>query len=146
MPERRLFQLGFAGPAGREGQLCFYSRFGMDTYRSGCKHDCLYCYARSQLRGRFHNWDPDNPSVLDKVRLREQFKDAFETDRRATKVTSILRQRIPIRIGMNSDPFNPHEVAEKITYDTLKIFGEYDYPFILLTKSSLVADDGDNSK
>jgi len=135
------YKISFNGPSGEEGNLCFYSRFGIDTYRSGCKHECLYCYARSQNKHQYKNWHPDNPSILDTDWLRKQFENAFETDKKPNKVTSILRQGIPIRIGMNSDPFNPHERNKKITYETLKIFNEYEYPFLIFTKSALAADD-----
>ena len=135
------FKIDFKGPTGNEGDLCFYSKYGIDTYRAGCLHDCIYCYSRSANKYQYKKWNPHNPSVLNTDWLETQFRNAFETDRRPTKVTNILRQRIPIRIGMNSDPFMPNEKRLKVTYDTLKLFHKYKYPFMIFTKNDLVAQD-----
>lgn len=46
---------------GGEGERCNYP-FRLDTYGSGCAHDCKYCYAKSLLDFR-GLWHPDNPAV-----------------------------------------------------------------------------------
>jgi DNA repair photolyase len=140
--QRTTYPLKFEEASGRKGDLCYYVNYGIDTYRSGCYHNCKYCFAKQLNKKRsLNNWKINDPSVIDTKSVAKQFKDAFETGKKATKVTSILRQRIPIKIGRNSDPFQPIERKIGATFKTLKIFHRYRYPFILSTKSDMVADD-----
>ncbi len=79
--------------------------------------------------------------VRDTESIARQFRDAFEIGKKPTKITSILRQRIPIKIGKFSEPFQPIEREIRATLETLKIFNHYHYPCIISTKSDIVADD-----
>lgn len=140
--ERKRYPFSFTKPNGIMGDLCYYLNYGIDTYRSGCYHDCLYCFARAINKS--HNedrWNINDVSIINTKSIAKQFKNAFETDKAPTKITSILRQRIPIKIGRNSDPFHPIEKDIQATYETLEIFKHYKYPYILCTKSDMVADD-----
>jgi DNA repair photolyase len=143
-PQRdgKRYPLAFLKPNGSKGDYCFYMNYAIDTYRSGCYNDCLYCFARS-INQNIHKskWKPNDVSIIDTESIDRQFRDAFETSKKATKITSILRQRIPIKIGRNSDPFHPIEKHVRATYETLEIFNRYHYPYILSTKSDMVADE-----
>jgi DNA repair photolyase len=46
-----------------------------------------------------------------------------------------LKERIPLKIGANSDPFPYIEKKERFTLKVLKLFGEYDYPLEIQTKN-----------
>ena len=43
----KTYPFSFTLPSGQMGEYCYYLNYGIDTYRSGCFHDCLYCFARS---------------------------------------------------------------------------------------------------
>lgn len=109
-----------------EWQKCFYPT-RLDTYWQGCSHNCSYCYARSLLdfRGLRH---PNNPKFID---LKEAYK--------------IIKNEIPewqiTRLWWMTDCFQPVERIHKITYNVLKAFNYYKKPYLIVSKSDLVADD-----
>lgn len=125
-------------PEGAESQRCFYT-LRVDPYGRGCMHNCQYCYAYSLLDFR-HLWDKENPAVADMKKIRKIFEDAFEKDKN-TKYASLLKERRPIRLGGMTDTLQPMEEKLEVTYELLKMLKEYEYPYLLLTKSSLVGTD-----
>lgn len=48
-----------------------------------------------------------------------------------------ISRRIPFQMGGMSDPFSPIEAKEKRTLQYIRILNEYDYPFIVSTKSNM---------
>ena len=78
--------------------------------------------------------------------LKKEFqKKVFEpsclkTDKK-NKWREILEQRIPVRIGSMSDSFMFMDKKYKVTRELLKILKFYQYPYIIFTRSDLVADD-----
>ena len=54
---------------GNEARRCNYTT-RLDTYGTGCAHDCRYCYAKSlpSFRGL---WKPKNPAVSDIDEIRK---------------------------------------------------------------------------
>lgn len=111
---------------GNEGGKCNYST-RLDTYGCGCSHDCKYCYAKSLLEFR-NLWNPENPSVADIKKIRK-------------KVAKLKGTTIPIRLGGMTDCFQPIEKKYKVTYETIKALNENRVPYLIVTKSPLVADD-----
>ena len=110
---------------GNEGNKCYYST-RLDTYGRGCQHDCSYCYAKSLLDFRKF-WDPANPGVADIERIRRKIKR--------------LPDNMPaIRLGGMTDCFQPLEKEYKVTYETIKALNEKNQPYLIVTKSDLVAD------
>ena len=111
---------------GGEWDRCMYPA-RLDTYWQGCSHNCSYCYARALLdfRGLRH---PENPKFID-------LKEAYR----------IIAQEIPkgqiTRLGGMTDCFQPVEKVHKITYNVLKAFNYYKKPYLIVTKSDLVASD-----
>lgn len=98
----------------------------IDTYGSGCQHNCSYCYSKALLEFR-HNWNYEKP------------KNSYISD----IYTSIskLNSNHPIRMGSMTDCFQPLEEKEKITFETIKILNQFNIHYLIVTKSDLVSDD-----
>lgn len=111
---------------GNEGGKCHYPT-RLDTYGCGCSHDCSYCYAKSLLDFR-NLWNPDKPSVANIAKIR--------------KAIARLPQDIPpIRLGGMTDCFQPIEKTNRVTLETIKALNERGIEYLIVTKSSIVADD-----
>lgn len=50
-------------------------------------------------------------------------------------------KKIPTRLGGMTDCFQPVEKIHKITYNMLKAFNYYKKPYLIITKSDLIATD-----
>ena len=111
---------------GNEGGKCNYPT-RLDTYGKGCSHDCSYCYAKSLLDFR-GLWHPEDPSVADINKIRK-------------KVAQLAESTVPVRLGGMTDCFQPAEKKYRVTYETLKALGENRVPYLIVTKSPLVASD-----
>lgn len=125
-------------PGGGEGSRCFYP-VRLDPYGKGCQHNCSYCYARGLLDFR-KLWDSVEPAVSDINKIRDLFSAVFDKGRN-TKWASILLKKVPIRLGGLTDPMQPYEEGQGATLDLLKMLKEFDYPYLLLTKSALIGTD-----
>ena len=113
--------------SGNEGNKCNYPT-RLDTYGCGCQHDCSYCYAKSLLSFR-NLWDNQNPSVADIEKIKR-------------KISKIDKSSVSaIRLGGMTDCFQPLEATERVTYETIKLLNESRIPYLIVTKSSLVARD-----
>jgi DNA repair photolyase len=117
---------------------CFH-RFEIDTYGRGCIHNCAYCYAKSYLSIRRY-WNEPIPFPIDIAAIRHIFATVFETSKR-NKFRHILEKRVPLRIGSMSDAFMWMDKTYGVTLELLKILKFYDYPYIIFTRSDLVAND-----
>lgn len=119
-------------------QQCLYS-FEIDTYGRGCVHNCSYCYAKAQLT--VHGWwNNPIPVPADLNEIRKAFHYTFETDK-PHKWRKILERKIPLRIGSMSDSFMWIDQKIKITQELLKLLKHYKYPYVIFTRSDLVATD-----
>ena len=119
-------------------QQCLYA-FEVDTYGRGCIHDCVYCYAKAELTVHAY-WNRPFPMPVDITEIWKTFYSVFETDK-ATKWQKIMEMRVPLRIGSMSDSFMFMDKKYKVTQELLKILDYYNYPYIIFTRSDLVADD-----
>ena len=119
-------------------QQCLYG-FEMDTYGRGCVHDCAYCYSRAELIVHGY-WNKPFPMPRDITSIWNEFYTVFETSKKS-KWRSILEKRIPLRIGSGSDGFMHQDRKYRVTYELLKILKYYNYPYIIVTRSDLVAYD-----
>lgn len=126
--------------------------FAADTYK-GCPHGCWYCYAPSYAArfrkyresfGLFRNFRPRLKSERDL----EKIEKAIETadvkgtcdKKQEDFVRTAIKHRHPLRVGSVSDPFGlPLEREQRTTYKILEILVANDYPFVVCTKSPLVA-------
>lgn len=74
-------------------------------------------------------WDNKNPSVADINKIKK-------------KIAKIDKNSVSaIRIGGMTDCFQPIESIKRVTYETIKCLNDYRIPYLIVTKSSLVADD-----
>lgn len=119
-------------------QQCFYA-LQIDSYAEGCTHNCVYCWAKFTL-SEVDKWNNPVPLPIDFSRLWEIFYKVFENDE-FDPLYKILKKKIPIRIGSFSDPFLSFEKNLKVTRQIIKMLEHYNYPYLFVTRSSLVADD-----
>jgi len=107
----------------------------LDSYR-GCTYGCLYCFSQSlnnRESGFHYRAVPANPA--DFIKLMDSIN---HEGRQTSLVRSCLKRKIPIHFGCVSDPLQPQEIKSRITLKFLKILKQYNYPFILCTKSDLI--------
>lgn len=117
---------------------CYYG-FQLDTYMNGCSHECVYCWAKTELT-KVEQWNNPIPIPIDITSLWELFYKAFETDEKFP-LREVILKRTPLRIGSMSDPFLSMERKYQNTLETLKLLKLYKYPFLLLTRSAMAAED-----
>ena len=117
---------------GHELLTCYYP-LRLDTY-SGCVHDCKYCYAKELLEPRGY-WNPNiRPADINIIR------NLFSKEQKDTTINSAIYKKIPVRMGGLTDCFQEIERKFRISYDTLKILHENHYPYLIVTKSPLLAE------
>lgn len=121
----RKFKSFYKEVGGNEGTKCKYNK-RLDTYGCGCQHDCSYCYAKSLLSFR-NLWNNEDPSVAD-------IKDIERKIKKLPKGTIV-------RLGGMTDCFQPIEALHKVTYETIKLLNQYGIGYLIVTKSSMVAND-----
>lgn len=110
---------------GNEGNKCHYNT-RLDTYGCGCQHDCSYCYAKSLLSFR-KLWNPKQPSVTYIEDIKKNIK-------------KIPKGQI-VRLGGMTDCFQPLELIHRNTYKTIKLLNKRRQPYLIVTKSHIVAND-----
>ena len=111
---------------GNEGDKCNYPT-RLDTYGCGCAHDCNYCYAKSLLYFR-NQWNPQQPSVADIEKIKK-------------KIAKMPNDINAVRLGGMTDCFQPIEKKYRVTYETIKALNEKNIQYLIVTKSTLIADD-----
>lgn len=117
---------------------CHYA-FELDTYGRGCFHNRVYCYAKDQL-SQHRYWNEPQPFPVNLAEIRKIFYTVFETNKHS-KWREIMEQRVPLRLGSMSDSFMWMDVKYGVTAELLKILDFYKYPYIVFTRSDLVAHD-----
>lgn len=85
------------------------------------------CYAKSLLDFR-NLWHPENPSVADIEKIKR-------------KIAKLPKDTPAIRLGGMTDCFQPIEKTHRVTYETIKCLNEHRIPYLIVTKSAIVADD-----
>lgn len=99
-------------------------KFTLNPY-TGCGHGCLYCYARSYIRG-FSRPRP-------KARL---LRDLLHDLR-------LLPKGALIELSASSDPYTPPEAVLGLTRKALKYIASRGFRILVVTKSDLVVRDAD---
>lgn len=117
---------------------CHYS-FELDSYGRGCFHNCVYCYAKESLTAHKY-WNEPQPFPISVTELHKIFYTVFETDK-SSKWREILEKKVPLRIGSMSDSFMKMDIKYGITKEVLKILSHYNYPYVIFTRSDVVARD-----
>lgn len=77
-------------------------------------------------------WNPEDPSVADLSKVKKQI------DKIASGKCGEIKA---VRLGGMTDCFQPIETKHKITYETIKYLNEKRVPYLIVTKSDLVATD-----
>jgi DNA repair photolyase len=121
-------------PSRGEIKRCYYP-FKLDTYGRGCSGDCCYCYAHSVIT--FWKWDAKNPATADFQKIESALYKGISGFGEYAK---LFKDRIPLRIGGMTDCFGNYEKTQRVTLRLLHLLKKYDYPYLILTKSALVAD------
>jgi hypothetical protein len=98
-----------------------------DTYE-GCSHNCTYCFVK---RKSALNVKPGESVAA--------LKRWIKGDRPLG--LKWCDWNIPLHWGGMSDPFQPAELTQRRSLDCLKVFAETQYPFIVSTKSKIVAQE-----
>lgn len=117
-----------------------HTGFQFDTYLEGCTHDCLYCYAKKSGEDS-NKWNNPSPKPVDLTYLWYQLYLTFEEKSSNHFLNIFLEKKVPIRIGSLSDAFIPIERRLKITYELIKILNYYHYPYLFVTRSSLISKE-----
>ena len=110
---------------GNEGNRCYYNT-RLDTYGCGCQHNCSYCYAKGLLSFR-NLWNANEPSVANIDKIEKAIK-------------KIPKGKI-IRLGGMTDCFQPIELENKVTLETIKLLNKYEVGYLIVTKSHYVTND-----
>ena len=77
-------------------------------------------------------WNPTSPAIADIVKIRKQI------DKIASGKCGKIKA---IRLGGMTDCFQPIEATNHVTFETLKYLNEKHVPYLIVTKSDLVATD-----
>ena len=108
-----------------KGEHCVYP-FQIDPLYNGCSHGCKYCYAANIAHSfglPFDEFKETDTQLLRKRLMRP-----------TGRMGEFIKKKHPIRIGGMSDPFMRGQPHDK-TYEVLDILNEFEYPYIILTKS-----------
>ena len=105
----------------------------LDSYNK-CQFGCQYCFASTRAgHGRDRPLQQFTPDLLDQ-RLQRVKKGIV-----ASALDEFLVQRVPIQFGGMSDPFMSIESKLGNTRALLVLLRDHGYPFVISTKSPLVA-------
>lgn len=99
-----------------------------DTYE-GCGHACSYCFVSRK-------------TDISKIKTGESIDSLrrFINGERGAD-TQWCDWNIPLHWGGMSDPFQPVEKIRRRSIEALEVFAETGYPFIVSTKSALIAEE-----
>lgn len=110
---------------GNEARRCNYTT-RLDTYGTGCAHDCRYCYAKSLLSFR-GLWKPQSPAVADIDEIRKTIKRE-------------LKPGMIVRLGGMTDCFQPAEREHRVTLKTIQALNDAGVGYLIVTKNKLIAE------
>lgn len=99
-----------------------------DTY-SGCGHACSYCFVTRK----------SNIAEIKNDEGAETLRNWINGKR--SSETSWCDWDIPLHWGGMSDPFQPKERTARRSLGALKVFAETGYPFVVSTKSAMIAEE-----
>lgn len=110
--------------------------FRLDSY-SNCSYDCIYCFSKL----RKGNYEKSKDVYADCSKLGSYLRQANKNIASSNIIVECLRRRMPLHWGGMSDPFQPCEQKEKVSYGLLKLLKQYNYPIIISTKSNLIIEE-----
>ena len=101
----------------------------------GCEHGCIYCYARPS-----HAYLGLSPGLDFETKL---FAKANAAELLRAELSRPAYRCEAIKIGANTDPYQPVERKYRITRGILEVLAECNHPLGIVTKSALVERDLD---
>ncbi|MFT5730203.1 MAG: DNA repair photolyase [Desulforhopalus sp.] len=124
---------------GKQLAIC-HMGFRFDSYMGWCGHYCSYCYARG-INMRYKRWEVEKIKVADLDQVKRHFSNVFDGNKkRLNLIEQCIAHRYPIRMGTNTDCFQPVEEKYRVSYRFIdEIMNQFDYPYSICTKSSMVA-------
>ena len=123
--------------SGHKLVTCHYP-LRIDTY-SGCYHDCKYCYGKSVLQ-RVNAWSARDIKVAKIDDIKQKLEYFFNKDPLEDSIAKALQNKVPVRLGAQTDCFQPKEREHRITYELIKYLNSIDYPYLIVTKSDLISE------
>lgn len=111
----------------KKSEHWFKYDYNMNLYR-GCSHGCIYCDSRSQCYGIIN---------FDEIEVKPKAIEILEDELRKK------RKSVIIGMGAMSDPYNPREIAEKLTGKALELILKHQHGILITTKSDLILRDVD---
>ena len=102
--------------------------YNMNLYR-GCQHACIYCDTRSECYGI---------NDISKISVKSNALELLTKELRSKR-----KARATIGTGSMNDPYMPFEKELEMTRRALQILATEKFPVHIITKSDLVARDGD---
>jgi DNA repair photolyase len=109
-------------------------RWSLNPY-SGCRHSCVYCFARQFYVKADHG---DRGDFAARILVKENFPDVL---RQELRKPSWLGESVVL--GTATDPYQPAEGRFRLARSTLEALLRHQNPFSMLTKSPLVLRDLD---
>lgn len=106
----------------------------INPYR-GCEHGCVYCYARPS-----HTYLGLSAGLDFETKI---FAKTNAAELLRKELARLDTPRSMIALGANTDPYQPVERHLQITRSVLSVLSDFDQPFTITTKSSLVTRDID---
>ncbi|MEM1540783.1 MAG: radical SAM protein [Candidatus Bathyarchaeia archaeon] len=119
--------------AGGEERFVCPQSLVLNTYL-GCRHDCVYCYAKFILQplGRWRTVTPADVNILNKI--------LSDAERKRDMVSRLIQQRVPFRFANITDGFQDIEKVFRVSLEALKVLSRFDYPVIINTKGVIIAE------
>jgi DNA repair photolyase len=93
----------------------------------GCHHRCGYCYATYQ-------WSPE---FYEKIYSKSNAPEILKTQLESWKSKNIA----PVMISSATDPYQPAELKFELTRKCIKVLQDYNFPYYVFTKSSVISRD-----
>ena len=121
---------------GSQAMICDLP-FRYDTY-NGCTHRCRYCFANRKEFGKNLKVTP----LLNPVSKLKKTIVNIVSGKPDDNIMPLkwIDWKLPIHWGGLSDPFQPIEKRYKLSLESLKVFAEYQYPFLVSTKGNVIVE------
>lgn len=105
----------------------FWTHYCFDPYNN-CQFNCVYCHAGAQ---KYDSSRDLSASVYVKMNAPQVL---------ARELINLKRRGV-VRLGENTDPYQPAEEKYRVTEQILEVLREHNWPFAIGTKSDLILRD-----
>ena len=112
-------------------------RLYFNSYGRGCVHNCQSCVAMQELKAHGY-WNKPFPMPVNITKIWYELYTTFELNK-TTKYSDYLKSGKPVYLGYGSDSFMWMDLKYKITQEIIQLLNHYQIPYVIETKSDLVA-------